>query len=559
MDPEAVAILHRVAFLAGLDAAQLDPIAARLAREDFAAGQTISVSGARPAGGPRAGIRIVAAGRVELAAAAGRGEWIRPVLLSPGDHWGELDLFGLRSPPTTARAVEACTVYRWDRADVVAYLLAHPDLQRRLRFLADTRRLALGARLDWLAQDESLRALARRHLFFLARSLAAPAVLAAAAAALLAAGLGTGSPPAWLGGLLALVAAAWAAWNWLDWTNDYYLITDRRAAWLEKIVGLYDSRRETPLSMVLSVDLSTEVLGRWLGFGDVSIRTYTGQLVFRGVGQPATMAALIEESWRRVQEQDEREGRAEIGSVLRQALQPAPAERTPDAPPAPPAPAPPRAVGLDHWTFQVRFEEKGVITYRKHWAVLLGALGLPSFLILLFVGLLGAQIGGLTSGPPPETTLLLAAALLVPLSGWWLYRYLDWANDIYQVTPDQIRDIYKKPLGREIRKVAPLENILGTEVDRRGLSGLVLNYGDVITNIGASTFVFHGVYDPQGVQQDIARALEALLARKREVQKRQRQGEMVEWLTSYHEQAGPPSASRAREEAAPPPTDPAPG
>jgi len=81
----------------------------------------------------------------------------------------------------------------------------------------------------------------------------------------------------------------------------------------------------------------------------------------------------------------------------------------------------------------------------------------------------------------------------------------------------------------------------------------------VITNIGASQFVFHGVYDPQGVQQDITRALEALLARKREAQKRHRQGEMVEWLTSYHEQAGPSGAGRPREEAAPPPADPAPG
>ncbi len=556
---DAVAILRRVPFLAGLDEAELDSISARLAREDFAVGQTISVAGARPAGGARPGLRILAAGRVELTAAAGRGETIRPVLLSPGDHWGELDLFGLNSRPTAARAVEACSVYRWDRADLVDYLRAHSDLLRRLRFLADTRRLALGAHLDWLAQDESLRALTRRHPFFLGRALVPPGLLAAAAAALFAAGIGTRSPFVWLGGLLALAAVAWGAWNWLDWTNDYYLITDRRAAWLEKVVGLYDSRRETPLSMVLSVDLSTEALGRWLGFGDVTIRTYTGQLVFRGVGQPATMAALLEEAWRRVHEQDEREERAEIGAMLRQVLQPAPAEGKPDAPPAPSTPVAPRGVGLDHWTFQVRFEEEGVITYRKHWAVLLNALGLPSFLILLFVGLLGAQIGGLTSGPPPETMLLLAAALLLPLGGWWVYRYLDWANDLYQVTPDQIRDIYRKPLGREIRKVAPLENILGTEVDRKGLSGLLLNYGDVITNIGASQFIFQGVYDPQRVQQDIARALEGLLARKREAQKRQRQGEMVEWLTSYHEQAGPSGTGRPREEADPPPADPAPG
>lgn len=550
MSQDAAAILRRVPFLAGLEDEPLNSSAARLAREEFAAGQIISGAGGH------AGLRILAEGRVELAAPAGRGESFRPIHLAPGDHWGELELFGLAARPTTARALEPCTVYRWDRADLVALLRARPELLRRLRFLAGTRRLALAARLDWLAEDETLRALARRHPFFLGRALVPPGALAAVAAALLAAP-GSNSLVPWLGGLLGLISVVWGAWNWLDWTNDYYLITDRRAAWLEKIVGLYDSRRETPLSMVLSVDLSTEVLGRWLGFGDVSIRTYTGQLVFRGVGEPATMAALIEESWRRVQEQDERLERAEIHAVLRQALQPPPIERPPDA--AAPTPATPAGVGLDHWTFQVRFEEKGVITYRRHWAVLLSALGLPSLLILLVVGLLGAQIGGLTRGFPPDTTLLLAVSLLVPLGGWWVYRYVDWANDIYQVTPDQIRDIYKKPLGREIRKVAPLENVLGTEVDRKGLSGLVLNYGDVVTNIGASKFTFHGVYDPQGVQQDIARAVEALLARRRQVQKRQRQGEMVEWLTSYHEQAGPSGGGRPGDEAAPPSSDPAAG
>ncbi|MEX0787744.1 MAG: hypothetical protein WD040_02995, partial [Anaerolineales bacterium] len=436
-----------------------------------------------------------------------------------------------------ARALEPTTVYRWDRGDLIAYLRAHPDVLRRLRFLADSRRLAHTAKLNWLAEDETLVALTRRHPFFLAQALVPPGLLIVAGGALVAGVAGSASLFAWLGALAILAGAAWAVWNGLDWTNDYFVLTSRRGVWLEKIVGLYDSRRETPLSMVVSVDLATDVLGRWLGFGDVSIRTYTGQLVFRGVSQPATMAALVEESWRRVQEKNERDDRAEISAVLRQALHPGEsggANPEPASSARPAAPA--RTVGLDRWTFQIRFEEKGVITYRKHWAVLVSTLAAPSLLILLFVGLLGAQIGGLISGPPPETALLASAVLLIPLAAWWVYRFADWANDIYQITPDQIRDIYKKPLGREVRKVAPLENILGTEVDRKGINGLVLNYGDVITNIGTTQFVFHGVYDPNGVQRDIVRALEALLARKREMQKEQRQGEMVEWLTSYHEQ-----------------------
>jgi hypothetical protein len=112
---------------------------------------------------------------------------------------------------------------------------------------------------------------------------------------------------------------------------------------------------------------------------------------------------------------------------------------------------------------------------------------------------------------------------------------VDWANDIYQITTDQIVDVYKKPLARELRKVAPLENVLGTEVDRKGIIGILLNYGDVITNVGTEKFVFEGVYDPAGVQQDLVHAQETLLQRKSDGERRQRQNEMVELLDIYHD------------------------
>jgi hypothetical protein len=156
--------------------------------------------------------------------------------------------------------------------------------------------------------------------------------------------------------------------------------------------------------------------------------------------------------------------------------------------------------------------------------------------VLLLVGIVGAALGGLIRLSSLGTGLLIVGALLVPAFGWWVYRYVDWANDLYQITPEQIVDIYKRPLSRELRKVAPLENILGTQVQRRGVVGLLLDYGDVVAEVGTAQFTFEGVYHPALVQQDIVRAQETLLERRREAARLQRRGEMVEWFSAYHEE-----------------------
>jgi hypothetical protein len=297
--------------------------------------------------------------------------------------------------------------------------------------------------------------------------------------------------------------------------------------------------------MVLSVSVSTDFLGRSLGYGDVVIRTYTGQLTFHNVRLPKTMAAVIEEGWRRVRQARDREDREGVAEALRGRLEPPAGQVEPPAEAGPPqlpieAARPPEGVGLDHWTFQVRFEQGSVITYRKHWAVLLRSIALPSVLVLLLVGIVGAAIGGLIQLSSLGTGLLIVGALLVPAFGWWAYRYVDWANDLYQITPEQIVDIYKRPLSRELRKVAPLENILGTQVQRRGILGLLLDYGDVVAEVGTAQFSFEGVYHPALVQQDIVRAQETLLERRREAARLQRRGELVEWFGAYHEETRAP-------------------
>ncbi len=533
-DFQLIDLLRNVHFLREVDEDDLQTLGSILERIEYDQGGEIIRQGTRAEA-----LYFIARGEVDIIQKPAEGVERRLATLEPGDTFGEMELVFRQPRTATVRANQPTTIYRWDRAAVSKFMQAHPEALADLKFSAKSRRLAQRFRFSWLTEDEVIYGLARKHSMLLYEGLTLPYFMLLGATALFWWGLAEGGPIfTWGASGIALVGLILGVWRWVDWGNDYYIVTDRRAVWLEKIIGIYDSRVETPLHMVLSVSLSTDVLGRLLGYGDVIIRTYTGRVLFRNVENPKAMAAMIEEHWQRVRTKKEDTDRESLEHIVRHRLEPESDLQMTEEPYADELVAeeqPDVRAGFGRFSFKVRFEEKGVITYRKHWAVLMREISLPSILILLVVGFLGARIGGLLKISTVGNILLMSGVALLPLILWWTYRYVDWANDIYQITTDQIVDINKKPLARELRKVAPLENILGTEVDRKGIVGILLNYGDVITNIGTAQFIFEGVYDPIGVQQDIVHAQEAYLQRKSERDQRQRQDEMVEMLDIYHE------------------------
>ncbi|KPK90656.1 MAG: hypothetical protein AMJ88_15690 [Anaerolineae bacterium SM23_ 63] len=518
-----------------MDEDDLESLGTALVREDFDQGDVILRQGTRAQA-----MYFIARGEVDVLRKQGEGPVQRLATLEPGDTFGESELIHRQPRIATVRANQPTSVYRWDRSAMSNFMKAHPKALTSLRFSAKSRLLASQLRFRWLAEDEVIYGLSRKHSVLLYEGLTLPIFLLFGASALVWYGLAQGgSLFLWIAGGLALAGVALGVWRWIDWRNDYYIVTDRRVVWLEKIIGIYDSRVESPLHMVLSVSISTDVLGRTFGYGDVIIRTYTGRVIFRNVEDPHAMAALVEEHWQRVRAKKDDTDRETLEHIVKHRLEPETdtlePEEIEEQVPAPERTAP-RPDGLARFGFKVRFEEKGVITYRKHWAVLLREIGLPSMLIMLVVGLLGARLGGLVTVSTLSNFFFFTGAALIPLFSWWIYRYVDWANDIYQITAEQIVDVYKKPLAREMRKVAPLENVLGTEVDRKGLLGIMLNYGDVITNIGTEQFTFEGVFDPIGVQQDIVHAQETFLHRRTDRERSQRRDEMVELLDIYHDQ-----------------------
>jgi hypothetical protein len=456
-----------------------------------------------------------------------------------GDYFGEEELLTKQKRTATVTATEKTDVFVLTQVTFRALLKRYPKLKTALEVAVESRRLARRLHFDWLRQDEVIYFLARKHEILLAQALSGPLLAATVPIFLLVYFFLTLSFFAIFGaGILFVGIAGWAVWQWIDWGNDYYIVTNQRVIWLEKVIGIYDSRQEAPLGTVLSVGVETDVTGRLLDYGNVIVRTYVGMIPFSHVSHPYEASHLVEEQWTRTKHSTTRMEKEAMRNVLRQKMG-LTVQTKKDETEKPDLEAAPTLYRRSifkkissNW-FKLRIEDSGTITYRKHWFVLWQQIWQPTVLILL-IGI-GLIVHILTRGFKLDTVVLSLPVVLLPLMIWWAYQYMDWRNDIFQVTPDQILDIDKKPFGSEERRAAPLENILSTESSRVGLTGYLLNFGTVYITVGGAHLDFEDVLDPTSVQADIDRRREARIKQKRDAEASAERERMSDWLVAYHE------------------------
>lgn len=530
MSPEPFDRLRTVHLFAGVSDGDLRQIASTFQSVEFQPGETLAREGELADA-----FDLIHAGQVELERLGQPGG-----VLEPGDTLTEPG----RPHLATARAKDPVTVLRLEAADFADLLKRLPSVRSSLDLVQHTRRRLARQPLQWSTPGEVIYWLGRRHPALLYQALTLPGILAAVGLSL---GLATlaAAGSLWLPASLMIAGLAWGAWAYADWTNDTYLLSNRRVVWVEKVIGIYDSRTEAPLWSIRAVKVATTVTSRALGYGDVTVQTLSGTVAFRDVAEPRQVAALIEEHWQRVKARQQTSDKEGIQAALRDRLFPDSETPTAVEPPAAErvtvtaGPPPERRTEgrRPAWTsFKLRIESGDVVTYRKHWFVLVRDLAWPSAGLLFVTGLTAASVIGQL--PQFSTSGILSGSILVALAlaGWWWYEFEDWQNDIYQVTHNQLVDRNKKPFGSESRKVAPLENILSAQVERKGLWPLVFNYGHVAIQTGgqAGELRFENVFDPVGVQQDVYRRLEAVQARRQQEDAQRRWEETLEWLSAYH-------------------------
>jgi hypothetical protein len=551
---QVITLMANVRLFHGLDDEQMRKVAAFTQLVQLNKGEILHQEGADNS------LYIIVSGKVRFNF-TGKADTETKYVLKQGDFIGADVIFRGRNKPYHLEALEQTLFLCLQVQDLRSLLNTTPQLTKNIKKQVSWYNLVHSKLFSWLGEEETVKTICRKHPAYLIILELAPLAVAWIGIFLIlfASFLSTTSfrlALGWFGTGVAGGAVVWAVWRFFDWRNDYYIVTDERIVWLEHTVGIYDSRQEAPLVAIKAGETKSSQVGRWLGYGDVITQTFMGQVFFRHVGNPGQIKDVIDQERRQAIQRQMSEDIHTIEGKIRQKIEPSQAATAPSL-----ANAPTQQVStvtsnreetknipekLSFWAallarFQTRREANGVITYRKHLYVLFRMTWLPAACVLALVfgtGIiyywrLNDQISLLT----PGSILFLGILLLSASILWWLYMFTDWSNDIYRITSEKIIDSERKPLGDEITKSASLENIIGLDYERLGILGVVLNFGNVIINIGTDNkFIFYGIHNPARAQRDIFNYMYAYRRRKQQTDTLQEQERVSNYFAAYHRQ-----------------------
>jgi len=346
--------------------------------------------------------------------------------------------------------------------------------------------------------------------------------------------------------LFLLPGSSWAAWRFLDWSNDRYIVTDCRVIHIDEIPLIRRRRDEAPLEMIQ--DVTVLMRGLWenlLHYGNVVNQTAgtLGTVRFIGIQKPRNVQALIHAlvgNARRMEaapphEDSHREIREILGFPLQEGL------------------LSPEAEGLHgenerHHRQQLsvawrqlfladpQFGENQVV-WRKHWWALVRSLVRPVLVLVVTAALWLASAVLLQCSPWIDACFGLALAGALIVAAW---HALDWRNDLYVITDVRVVDIEKVPLMAEERREARLDRIQDVRYDQPNLIARILGFGHVWLETAGEIgrFTFDYVPHPQEVQSEAFRRLDNYRQRGEERQRQASEEAFLDLLARYHRRTG---------------------
>ncbi len=176
-------------------------------------------------------------------------------------------------------------------------------VEGKLEVLIKSRALSMRVDLPWLQENEHIHVISRRHPAILWSRMILPILFGIAALFGSAITQTIWMPERSYGWIFLAfafpISILWLLWRIYDWRNDYFIVTNKRVVWVEKIALIYESRQEAPLRTIMSVGLHRSQIGRIFNFADVVVMTYVGTIRLQSLKYAASIERLIKSYWRR--------------------------------------------------------------------------------------------------------------------------------------------------------------------------------------------------------------------------------------------------------------------
>jgi CRP-like cAMP-binding protein len=497
-------------------------------------------------------------GRIQLTLMDAEG-LVRDVgVLEPGVVMGETGFLVGDHHDVTAIAKGHARVLYVLRSEFGQILNTRPYLERRLNISAPVARLLRLRLFNWLRGDEWVIEVAQRHWTRLARLIALPTfvllLLLPAVVMLLFSGQ---TALMILAGFLALplvFLAGLIAWQYLNWLDDYFVVTTQRVVHIERVWPRSTHLEETPLHNIENIyELQPDLIANLLNYGTLILQT-AGETVdvdMSYIPAPSAVRRLIRQQVERSRARDVLRTRGQVRDLLWRRMQ---AEGLPESDHSPveggdgsgsrePVPPP---VNLFLTSIRdiffppstIELDGGHTIIWKRYWLPGLRSYGLP--LLAFLVGTVGGVIFlAAQFGEPTFLTWLVAWLFLEAiLLGVLIWYVEDWRNDFFQLTPTHIVHIDRLPLLlQESRHEARLDRIQNLSYKIPSLLARIFKYGHVQFETASTggTFVLRYVRHPAQVQSTISNRQYQYRQRQRRIEAEQRQQELLTWFATYDE------------------------
>ena len=345
-------------------------------------------------------------------------------------------------------------------------------------------------------------------------------------------------------GLIGAAALFFLLFRALDWSNDYFVITNKHLIHREFDLRTFRTTiNKIPMEQVQSVEIDKPTLvANIFNIGTARITTASakGILYFDNIDQPIEVKETLNRLSKQVRALDAGREQATMRRSLENYFQVQPAyapveNGDGDGGGETAVAKPSESLGTRVWKrYTWRLEEDGVITYRKHFFILFREIAWPATaFIILFI----AQMGLIRVFQFTWSQIGIIFLILGILNfGWLIWEIEDWRNDTFQLTERHVIDIDRKPFGfGESRKQADLANVQNVNADRPGLIPTIFNYGDVIIETAGATadITFEDVPNPSVIQSDIFQRRDAQQRIKRAGEGERRRKEYAVLLDVY--------------------------